>query len=92
LTTQKEAKAASAQQAQSKKIHLATCQRHKQDGFFIPPHFIATPVTHQQPALQHAEGISKMDFFIPPHFIATPVTHQQPALQHAEGISKARKN
>jgi len=59
---------------------------------FFPPHFIATPVTHQQPALQHAEGISKMDFFIPPHFIATPVTHQQPALQHAEGISKARKN
>ena len=43
-------------------------------------------------ALQHAEGISKMDFFIPPHFIATPVTHQQSALQHAEGISKARKN
>jgi len=31
--------------------------------FFIPPHFIATPVTHQQPALQHAKGISKMDFY-----------------------------
>jgi hypothetical protein len=77
LTTQKEAKAASAQQAQSKKIHLAKCRRHKQDGFFIS-------IAHQQPALQHAEGISKMFF--------TPITHQQPALQHAEGISKARKN